>query len=247
MVRNIVILNLFIFMSDQFLNLNLGDTFGLYYFTSTEFQPYQLLTHLFMHASWMHVLGNMFMLVIFGPKLEMTWGPNRFLVFYLACGYGSSFLYSFVNAVELHLLLQDINVYLQNPSFIAFDGFVASHQGFGRALDFVNAFGDHENDPAYLAQSKEYLRAYYRAMQNVPLVGASGAIFGILLAFGMTFPHDVINMFFVFPLEARFVVIFYAGLELYVTLEAAPNDNVAHFAHLGGMLFAFLFARQWSS
>jgi membrane associated rhomboid family serine protease len=246
MVRNLVLLNLLIFIVGQVLQNNLGDTLGLAYLTSAGFQPYQLLTHLFVHADWLHILGNMFMLMVFGPKLEMTWGPNRFLVFYLACGYGASLLYSLVNAVELNLLLQEVQAYAAQPSFNAFDRFVATHQ-VTAFQGFVNDFGDHDTNPAYLAQSKEYLRTYYEAMQGVTLVGASGAIFGILLAFGMVFPHDIINLFFVFPVEARFVVIFYAALELYVTLQAAPNDNVAHFAHLGGMLFAFLFARRWSA
>jgi membrane associated rhomboid family serine protease len=246
MVRNLVLLNLLIFIVGKVLQNDLGNTLGLAYLTSSGFQPYQLLTHLFVHADWMHILGNMFMLIVFGPKLEMTWGPNRFLVFYLACGYGSSLLYSLVNAVELHLLLQEVQAYAQQPSFIAFDRFVASHE-ITAFQGFVNDFGDHESDPAFLAQSKEYVRGYYEAMQNVTLVGASGAIFGILLAFGMVFPHETLYIFFIFPVEARFVVIFYAALELYVTLQAAPNDNVAHFAHLGGMLFAFLFARRWSA
>ncbi len=246
MVRNILLLNLLIFVLGQFLGLDLSELFGLSAFGSSNFQPYQIITHLFIHASWMHILGNMLGLIIFGPKLEMIWGPGRFLVFYFACGFGASFLHFLVNAVELQMLLKDINAYSLDPSYISFDRFVATRHLTG-FLDFVNAFGDHETDPAYLAKSKEYLRAYYVQMQNSSLVGASGAIFGILLAFGMTFPRDILYILFVIPLEARFVVILYVAFELYVTLQAAPNDNVAHFAHLGGMIFAFLFARRWAS
>ncbi|MEZ5014109.1 MAG: rhomboid family intramembrane serine protease [Chitinophagales bacterium] len=200
-----------------------NEHFGLFLFESREFHPYQIVTHMFSHANIGHIFLNMFALWMFGTMLENVWGPKRFLIFYLICGLGASILNSAVNYYEYTQAIQHISA--QDLQTIKMQGY------------------------DLLQQQKNYLDQYAARVNvalNVPTVGASGAIFGILVAFGMLFPNTLIYVYFLFPIKAKFFVIIYIAIEVYYGFINSPGDNVAHFAHLGGALFGFLLVKFWN-
>ncbi|WP_448519026.1 rhomboid family intramembrane serine protease [Rhodoflexus sp.] len=247
-VRNLLLLNIAVFALGSFLSFDMPAMFGLRFPGSSEFAFYQVFTHMFVHAGFGHIFSNMLALIIFGPALEMFWGSRRFLMFYFICGLGASGCYLAVEAIELYQLRAAVDAYIQNPGFMAFDSFVAQHGSvYNRGLmGFLENFGDNPQSSEMIAASKQLVLSMYEAKINVPMVGASGAVFGILMAFGMMFPNmELMLLFPPIPVKAKYLVLFYGVYEIYSVIQAAPNDNVAHFAHLGGMLFAFILIRRW--
>jgi membrane associated rhomboid family serine protease len=228
-VKNLLIINGLFFLA----TISLGMSFdielirklGLYMLGSPRFEPYQFVTHMFMHGGFTHLFFNMFALWMFGNVLENVWGPKRFLSYYLITGFGAAFLYMGVNYIELQMLKSELLA----------AGYTASD-----LRTFVNS-GQYQVIPgASESVLISYLRMYY-----IPVVGASGAVFGILLAFGMLFPNSLIYLFFAIPIKAKYFVMIYGAMELYFGIANRPGSNVAHFAHLGGMLFGFLLIRYW--
>lgn len=212
--KNLLIINVLMFLGDMVfarLGIDFGDIFGLHFFLASDFHIYQLVTYMFMHGGWTHIFFNMFALWMFGRIVEATWGPKRFLFYYLSCGIGAG-------------LIQEV------AQFFSF---------YALAADQIPGFG--LGDVAQVAaNSSAVLNAW-------TTVGASGAIYGILLAFGMLYPEERL---FVFPLpvpiKAKWFVAIYAVIELLSGLGTS-GDGVAHFAHLGGMLFGYLIIRHWNS
>ncbi len=177
--------------------------FGMYPFGSDGFKPYQMVTHMFMHGGIGHIFFNMFALWMFGAPLENTWGPKRFLTFYLVTALGAALLHQGVNAFEIYQLKQ-----------------LAAEGNIQASIDIA-------------------------AKMAIPTVGASGAVFGVLLGFGMLYPNQQILIYFLFPIKAKYFVIIYGAIELFMGIQNNPADNVAHFAHLGGMLFGFILIKIW--
>lgn len=247
-VRNLLLLNVAVFALGAFLNFNMTEMFGLRFPGSSEFVFYQIFTHMFVHAGFGHIFSNMLALIVFGPALEMFWGGRRFLLFYVICGLGASACYLGVEATELYQLRVAVDAYLQNPEFTAFDSFIAEHGNVYNTglMGFLENFGDNPQNAELIAASRQVALNLYEAKASVPMVGASGAVFGILMAFGMMFPNiELMLLFPPIPIKAKYLVLFYGVYEIYSVMQAAPTDNVAHFAHLGGMLFAFIMIRRW--
>ncbi len=247
-VRNLLLLNVAVFAFGAFPDVNMTEMFGLRFPGSSEFAFHQIFTHMFVHANFGHIFSNMLALIVFGPALEMFWGGRRFLMFYLICGLGASACYLSVETAELYQLRTAIEAYIQNPGFMAFDGLIAEYGNvYNTALmNFVETFGNHPQSAELIAASRQVALDLYEAKANVPMVGASGAVFGILMAFGMIFPNiELMLLFPPIPIKAKYLVLFYGVYEIYSVIQSAPTDNVAHFAHLGGMLFAFILIRRW--
>jgi len=248
-VRNLLVLNIAVFVLGTFLNLDMTEIFGLRFPGASEFAFYQIFTHMFVHAGFGHIFSNMLALIVFGPALEMFWGGRRFLLFYLICGLGASACYLGVETIELYQLRTAIDAYLQNPSFTAFDSFIAEHGNVyysASLMEFLENFSNYPQSTELIAASKQFALKLYESKVNVPMVGASGAVFGILMAFGMMFPNiELMLLFPPIPIKAKYLVLFYGAYEIYSVIQSAPTDNVAHFAHLGGMLFAFIMIRRW--
>ncbi len=227
-VKNLLIINGLFFLATVALEsqgIALSRILGAFYWDSPHFKPWQIVSHMFMHGSLMHIFFNMFALWMFGSAIERVWGPKRFLTYYLITGLGAFLLHYGVVAWQVNQLVQEIGP--QAVEVIKNDGIR------------LWAEGRNYTDPNW-----RQLNIYY----NVPVVGASGAVFGILLAFGMMFPNTRLMMlFFPVPIKAKYFVIGYGLLELYSGIANNPGDNVAHFAHLGGMLFGFLLIKYWSS
>ncbi|MCC9168902.1 rhomboid family intramembrane serine protease [Pontibacter harenae] len=244
MVRNLLIINVVVFILQD--RLFPTGQLALYHFGSEYFQPIQLLTHMFMHGGWSHLFSNMFSLFIFGPLLERFWGAQRFLMFYLITGLGASLLYMGVRAYELHQLQQDTISYIENPSPIAFSNYLEDHVGPGYGREEAIEYHRNPDVPEYVEATKSLVKTIYQRIFNTPLLGASGAVFGILMAFGMLFPNlELFLLFLPIPIKAKYFVLFYGAYELYSGFNRTPGDNVAHFAHLGGMLFAYIMIKMW--
>ncbi len=224
-VKNLLIINALFYLATLALEstgIDLYKTLSLYYPTSKQFGIWQFVTYMFMHGSFTHILFNMFALWMFGNVLENVWGPKRFLNYYLLTGIGAGIT---------HLVIAYIR--------IAFSGYELTPDQFD--LVYSEGFkvlqsGRNYSDPAM---------GLYNMIMNVPTVGASGAVFGILLAFGMMFPNSLIYIYFAFPIKAKYFVIIYGAIELFSGITNRPGDNVAHFAHLGGMLFGFALIMYW--
>lgn len=253
-VKNLLIINGLCWLIGYVLKARFGfdlnRQLGLFYPESTYFKPYQLITHIFMHGDFTHLFFNMFSLWMFGSVLENYWGAKRFFIYYFATGLGAAAIHLGFNAYEVFQIKQVVNTYLANPSY---DTFYDLHSIGSRLLDwdkvdeFVREWSNQKNSPEYIAYSKDVASAILQTKLNVPTVGASGAVFGLLLAFGMLFPNTLLFLIFIpIPIKAKYFVAFYGLLELYQGVVNNPADNVAHFAHLGGMLFGFILVKWWN-
>jgi membrane associated rhomboid family serine protease len=249
MVKNLLIINIGIFIIGLILQADLGELFGLRYINAPEFKPYQLLTHMFIHANFSHLFSNMFALFMFGPMLENVWGAKKFLVFYMICGLGAALLHSGVTFYEVHALQKAAESYLSHPDPTSFEDFVKrfASGNYTNNLDFMETFRLDPANPEFINETKKLVEDLYFQRANIPMVGASGAIFGILMGFGMLFPNTVLMlMFFPVPVKAKYFIGFYALVELFTGVYKIPGDNIAHFAHLGGMAIAFIIIRIWN-
>ena len=247
-VKNLLIINIVIFAVEYLLGINFAVKFGLYYIFSNAFAPYQFITHLFLHGSGWHLFGNMFGLFIFGPLLERVWGSQRFLFYYFFTGLGASVLYMAVDYYEVSQVQSEAEYALEAPSPDRFSTFMLENLNPPppEIRQFIDRYYDNPNNASLISQSKEYIRLVVGSQENGLVVGASGAIFGILLAFGMLFPNtELFLLFFPFPIKAKYFVLFYGLYELWTGFQRVPGDNVAHFAHLGGMLFGFILIKLW--
>ncbi|MCC5919538.1 MAG: rhomboid family intramembrane serine protease [Cyclobacteriaceae bacterium] len=247
-VKNLLIINVAVFALQAIVGLPLVQWLGLRYIFAESFQPYQLLTHMFVHASLGHLFGNMLGLFIFGPQLERTWGPKRFLIFYLACAFGASLLYTGVNAIEYESMRKDKVAYVNSPDPQLFDDIIIKHhrERYNRLYDFIDAYKENPDNEQLKRQSKQVVEDLYRAKINIPMVGASGAIFAILMAFAMLYPNvELFLLFLPVPIKAKYFVAIYGLYSLYAGIQAQEGDNVAHFAHLGGMVFAYFFVKYF--
>ena len=260
-VKNLLIINGLLFLSTlametQF-GIDLGNILGLHFPLSNDFRPYQLITYMFMHGSFMHLFFNMFALWMFGNTLENYWGPKRFLTYYLITGIGAAFFHYAIVYIEMKPALDYIENYIANPSLQEFQNFIDPAQLKMNSQEAVNHYNDliprafsqaiaSNNLKEALLISVDYMQIYKADLLNAPVVlGASGSVFGILLAFGMLFPNTLLYIYFAIPIKAKWFVILYGAAELYSGLANNSGDNVAHFAHLGGMLFGFFLIKYW--
>lgn len=191
-VKHFIIINVIMFALTLLAENFMLEKFALFYFNSPFFKPYQLISHIFMHGGFMHILFNMYSLYIFGSVLESVWGGKKFFIYYMVTGIGAALFHLFIT---------------------------------------------------YLRIESGVLDPYLVAL--IPMVGASGAIYGLLLAYGVLFPNNVLTLFFPpVSLKAKYMVFVFGGLEFLLGLGGS-GDGVAHFAHLGGMLFGFVILMIW--
>ncbi len=226
---------------------------GLFYFKSQYFQPYQFITHMFMHGGIWHIAFNMYALFLFGSILERVWGGKRFLIFYFFTGLGAAALHTFVNWYMLHDFYNAVQTFLVNPELDNFKYLASNYSSYFNNLGY-SANGtlvtpqmiiDNWNSIG-VNSIREYVDTALQVNINIPTVGASGALFGLLLAFGMMFPDvPLMLMFIPVPIKAKYFVIGYGLIEIFNGFTNRPGDHVAHFAHLGGMLFGFILLKIW--
>ena len=247
--KNILIINGIIYILSDFIGLKsyIIENFGMRYFHSENFQPYQILTYMWVHGGFGHLFGNMFSVLVFAPILERVWGSKKFLIYYLITGIGAGILYSGINYYENYSFEIKVKSYEQNPSPESFRKLVLNNSSeyYNQLYDFIDSYEQNpsnSNDNLSIAYANDLLKV----KSDVPMVGASGAVFGILLAFAMLFPNmELMLLFFPIPVKAKYLVLVYGIYELWSEINRMPGDNVAHFAHLGGMLIGYLILKYW--
>ncbi|MEL6152796.1 MAG: rhomboid family intramembrane serine protease [Bacteroidota bacterium] len=247
-VKTILFINVALFVAQHFGGLDLVSILGLRYVGSSYFKPYQFFTHLFVHASFAHLFTNMFSLFTFGPVLEHTLNARKFTALYICAGLGAAALYAGIQALELSRWEAWYHHYLANPTPDDFEVYLSHCSQHTQHVFyyFKRAFFEHADDPAYIARSKAIVQQLYTLKADIPVVGASGAIFGLLMAFAMLFPNAALFVYFIpIPVKAKYFMAFYTLYELYAGVQNNPASNVAHFAHVGGVLFGYLFIRWW--
>ena len=218
-VKNLLIINLicfipFIVLSGGKYETSVVNNFGLFYFNSPNFKVWQILTYMFLHGGWTHILFNMFALFSFGPILEYAIGPKRFFNLYFICGIGAALFQMLVQAIEVHNITGAFTI--AQPALEA---------------SYIQ-FGDH---------AQKLFDIY-----SAPTVGASGAIFGLLVAFGMLYPDlELMILFIPVPVKAKYIIPVYIVMEIVLGVGQFGGDNVAHFAHLGGALLGFILVKLW--
>lgn len=252
-VKNLLIINAILFFATSMFmssfGIDLTEHLALFYFTSSKFRIWQLFTHLFMHASLMHLFSNMFALWMFGSILENFLGAKKFLNYYILTGIGASILFMGVQFFEISPLQKNADQYISNPTIGQFNAFIQDDVPEKIQADFMQVLSFWESHPNNLeakSASVGMVKAYVENKVDTATLGASGAVFGILLAFGMLFPNTLIYIYFFFPMKAKYLVILYGLFELYSGVANNPTDNVAHFAHLGGMLIGFILIKVWN-
>lgn len=215
--KNILLINVILFVATWLFEkkgIDLVNILGLHYFAAPAFKPYQFITYMFMHGSIMHIFFNMYAVFMFGSILENTWGPKRFLFYYVFTGLGAAAIQLLVYYFQLMPMMDETNALLAQAK-------------------------DYAIQSQLLEQRNEYLN-------RLVVVGASGSLFGLLLAFGMLFPNTELMMMFIpIPIKAKYFVAGYGAIELFSGIHNSAADNVAHFAHIGGMLFGFILLMIW--
>ena len=204
-VKNLLIINGLVFVTTYVLQntigLDLTKYFALYFPGSESFKPHQLVTHLFMHGNFFHLFSNMLALWMFGSTLENFWGPKRFFIFYFVTGLGAAFLHTAVQYAEIIPLQNAISDYLSNPTPASFEAFTFQHvpSNFKPVfVQLVDAWNANPNSISIKDNTITIAKELANIRTNVPTVGASGAVFGLLLAFGMLFPNTLIYIYFFF-------------------------------------------------
>ena len=259
-VKNLIIINVLFFLATLLgttLNIDLPDYLGLHYFASQKFAPYQFITYMFMHGGFSHIFFNMFALWMFGTVLEQVWGPKKFLLYYIITGIGAALVHYLVFYFEITPVLNGMDAFLANPDLVTLQQFASNHKfNIGGASDeFAQAFQNFQLNYSTLQQepgnmqamqeSVNFISAYRDHFLNLPLVvGASGAIYGLLLAFGMLFPNSMVYVYLFIPMKAKWFVIIFGAIELFSGF-LDQSSNIAHFAHLGGMIFGFFLILYW--
>lgn len=220
-VKVLLILNILLYILTSVMPVSF-DKMALYPFQSPNFMPLQIITHMFLHGGFWHLFFNMFSLYMFGRIIEECWGSKRFFIYYFVCGFGAAMLHILVKEVEIHHAMSVLNS-------MQVDEVLTNGAGlFARGLGYAD-----------VAMQK------LNMLVNVPTVGASGAIYGLLLAFGMMFPEAKLYLYFAIPVKAKWLVVFFVIIELLMGVLNNSGDNIAHFAHLGGMLFGLVLILIW--
>lgn len=217
-IKQLIIINVIFYFGSQFLGDLSYDILALHYFENDKFLISQLLTHMFMHGSPSHILFNMFGLWMFGSPLEQMWGRQKFLFFYFSAGLGAAALQMLVYNINVQTLYNVIE--LNNLSL----------SDPGMLLNYMS-----QND-------------YNQAISsfNSVMVGASGAIYGVLVAFAFSFPNSKLMLLFPpIPVKAKYFVPLLILMDLFFGLSSFSIGSIAHFAHIGGALIGLIMVLYW--
>jgi len=253
-VKNLLIINVLVFLAQWIAEAKFGikleESFGLHYPPSLAFKPWQFITYMFLHGNFTHLFFNMFALWMFGYALENIWGPKRFLSYYFITGIGAALVQCLVMYLNINPTIDLLNGWIANPDAKTIPSLLNQlsvdirymPQNYQEAINILKSNPDNKQALLLVKDFLIYFRENF--MNQFVVIGASGAVYGILLAFGMIFPNTLIYIYFLFPLKAKYFVIIYGVIELISGLSGA-SSNVAHFAHLGGMVFGFFLILYW--
>lgn len=229
-VKHILIVNVLFFIATQLLGDQMYQWFSLWFPKNENFELWQAVTHMFMHGGFMHILFNMYALWAFGTPMEQMWGRNKFLFFYFSAGLGAALIHTLVNYYHFNNGMQALmDAGYQQAEVLS----IISEGKYNTSWEAII--------PGDILQN--FLSAYM-----TPAVGASGAIYGILVAFGMMFPNaELMLLFFPMPIKAKYFIPGLILLDLFSGLSGTSifGGSIAHFAHLGGALFGFIMVWYW--
>ena len=252
-VKQLLILNIIFYIGSQLVPISY-DLFSLYYPESEKFKIWQFLTHMFMHApfpNFTHVLFNMFALYSFGSALEHFWGGTKFLFFYISCGLGAALLHTGVNYLQIHSLLNSLSDLNLTKSEIATLLNADFSDVFNENGQMISGNIKSILDRVHCTQEQFNVIAEVRAMTQSTVVGASGAIYGLLVAFAFMFPTAELGIMFIpIPIKAKYFVPGLLLIDLFLgfrgqSIFGAGSTGIAHFAHIGGALTGFVMMWFW--
>jgi len=229
-VKHLIIINAIFFLATQIYGDVMYQLFSLWFPENENFSLWQIISHMFMHGGFMHIFFNMYALWAFGSPLENSWGKKKFLFFYISAGLGATLIHTSVNYLYLN-----------------------------QGISALKSSGVDKNVIMELLRQGKYNPVWYEFASkatidnmlsafSTPAVGASGAIYGVLVAFGIAFPNSELFLMFVpVPIKAKYFIPALIGLDLFsgVTGYSLFGAGIAHFAHVGGALFGFIMAWYW--
>lgn len=230
-VRDLLIINILFFIGTQF-SETVSAMLALYYPSSANFRPFQLVTHFFMHANLMHLAFNMIGLYSIGMMLELVWGGKRFLTYYFICAFGAAAVHLGMTYWEFSQLESMMNSYIANPEI-------------DTAISFFKRTGYELNvEDAGIIQ--EQMREIISRRADIPMVGASGALYGLMAAVWYMFPETAFFIYFIpIPIKAKYLVPVILVLDMFLGFSRFGGDNVAHFAHIGGAVVGLIVLLFW--
>jgi len=231
--KNILILNILFYVGSLILSskgIDATHLLGAHYVNSPLFKPYQIVTHMFMHdlSSPFHIFFNMFLLVMFGAHLERVWGNKRFFIFYIAAGLGAFALYNGIGVYQLMQAKSELYRLGVDPNM------------FTEQIQKADNYNLIFNNPKIDGPAK-----IYQSMSKSVMVGASGALFGLLAGFALLFPNTELMLLFPpIPIKAKYLIGAYLLFEIYSSI-AQQNDQIAHLAHVGGAIVGIVLVLIW--
>ncbi|MCG1036915.1 rhomboid family intramembrane serine protease [Polaribacter sargassicola] len=243
-IKHLIIINVIIFIAPQLLQLDFTNILALHFPKNEHFGFWQYLTHMFMHGSFAHIAFNMYGLWAFGTPLEQMWGRNKFLFFYFSAGLGAGIIYTLVNYYQFSIPYEQLlNSGITENELIKIFNYNGDTVG-----NFINnannVLSSNTNITNYKEMADDLLEAY--KFFNTEAVGASGAIYGVLVAFGLYFKDAKLALiFFPVPIAAKYFIPVMILGDLFFGMTKYSVGNVAHFAHIGGALIGFLIALYW--
>lgn len=242
--KNLLILNA-LFFAAKYLAMasgyDLDILLGAFYPESVNFKSYQIISHMFMHGDTMHFFFNMFALWMFGGSVERALGEKKYVILYFVAGLGAFALFNLTNYFEINGLKESLN---NVDALLSINEYSQLSPTGENLFDQMNNNYGHWIKANNLPQQQESYNLY--TSYSIPMVGASGAIFGVLAAYGMIFPNAVLMLIFPpIPMKAKYFIPIYIAIELYLAVQANPGDNVAHYAHIGGAIIGFILVKMW--
>ena len=240
--KNILLLNIAFFVASLVLKsqgIDLEMSLGAHYINSPFFEPYQVVTHFFMHSTdnLLHIFFNMWLFVTLGAYLENIWGAKRFFIFYVVSAMGAYALYNMIGFIEI---MQLKSMLAQQIDLEQFDFYLKHSVNVnGDLAGQINSYLQ-DNQISVMPNLENYLQKSVTSM-----VGASGGVFGIMTAFAILFPNTEFRLYFFIPVKAKYLVSAYFLWELYLSFQTQAGDNVAHLAHIGGAVAGAILVLVW--
>lgn len=226
-IKHLIIINVILFVAPQLFKMDLTNILALHFPKNENFGIWQYVTHMFMHGSFPHILFNMYALWAFGTPLEQIWGRNKFLFFYFSAGIGAGLIYTLVNYYQFNSIYEQL-----------------INLGVSQS-EIQNILNSGRYNDAVIDMPLETMREFF-SLYHTPAVGASGAVYGILVAFGMYFKDAKLALiFFPIPISAKYFIPLILLGDLFFGVTKYSIGNVAHFAHIGGALIGFIIALYW--
>jgi len=228
-IKHLIIINVILFVGPQFLKLDFSNLLALHFPKNEHFGIWQYITHMFMHGSFGHILFNMYGLWAFGAPLEKMWGKNKFIFFYFSAGIGAGLVYTLVNYYQFNEIYNlFINAGLQQSEIITI--LESAKTNDLRVIEFIT--------------QEQFNRII--GLYNAKAVGASGAVYGVLVAFGMYFKDAKLALIFLpIPIAAKYFIPILIAIDVFFGMTDYSIGNIAHFAHIGGAIIGFIIAWYW--